>query len=124
MSPAEAAGVVRSMIAQTGEMVTIQRATGTNAAQTQFSIQVLAFVRPYDARESLTGIVQGDLAVTLSPDDLAAAGWPIGQGVGDAFVPNPTTDKIVAQGRTRKIIAALPHYIQGRPVKIDLQVRG
>jgi len=124
MSPEDAISSLDRTLAQHGQPVTLRRLLGTQ--QTPIEASVNAFVRNYDPKELVNGLVQGDCMVTLSPTDLEAAHWPgatVTQSGADKMVPT-VQDKIVIAGVERRIKAPKPIYLNGRLVRIDLTATG
>lgn len=112
-------------LAEAGEDVVLQRLTGTQ--QIPFSVTCRAVVRGYTPEELVagSGIVQGDSKVILSPTEIERAQWPGAQpqSTGDKRVPR-VKDVLIVQGKPRNVMAAMPFYVAGELVRIELQVRG
>lgn len=124
MSPEDAISSLDRALAQHGQPVKLRRLLGTQ--QTPIEAAVTAFVRNYDPKELVNGLVQGDCMVTISPTDLDAAQWPGGTAtLNDMDKRVPTIqDKIVIAGVERRIKAPKPIYLAGRLVRIDLTATG
>jgi hypothetical protein len=121
MKPARAIAMLDRQLAAHGQTVTLRR-PGTPAV----SADLPAFVRGYKPQELVGAITQGDSEVTLSPTHIAESGWPgaLAQVDGtDAAVPRKG-DKVVIQGRLRNVEAAVPIYLAGTLVRVNLTVRG
>lgn len=125
MSPQEMIAGLDDALREAGQTVTLRRLVGTTS-QTPYDIVLPAHVRGYAPNEIVGGIRQGDSKVIVSPSPIAAAGWP-GAGSAtdgtDARMPR-MGDKVITQGRTRNVEAAVPIYAADTLVRIELQVRG
>lgn len=125
VTPALAVANLDAALAQTGQPVTLRRLVGT-ASPTAYDVTAQAFVRGYAPKEIVGGIQQGDTLAILSPSEIVAAGWP-GAGAQsdgtDTRVPR-NGDRLVIAGRIRRIEAAVPLYMAGALVRIELQLRG
>lgn len=125
MTPTQRIAKLDAHLARSGEWVTIRRSIWIGGVRSDDEVNVLAFVRGYDAAELSGGIVQGDTKVTISPSGIIAGNWPADRpsdGL-DHRVPAPG-DTIVIKGRARNIESPAPKYVAGELVRIDLQVRG
>jgi hypothetical protein len=127
MSPDVALASLDAKLASVGVTITLQRLTaGPGGVQIPFSVDCKAFVRGYRPEELVGGISQQDSFVVLSPSEISARGWP-------GAATKPTTldprvpvknDKIVIDGRSRNIEAAVGISIGDTLVRIELQVKG
>jgi len=128
VSPEDAISSLDRMLAANGQDIQLVRVTGA-ANQAKFAATVRAFVRGYKPNEIVGSIVQGDSMVTISATDIERANWPGPQVVksppvtADIRVPT-TNDKAVIAGKTRNIAAAVPFYLDGQLVRIELSVKG
>lgn len=87
-----------------------------------------ALVRAISAEEIAAGINQANRKVILSPTEIAAAGWPVGESP-STTVANPSipraNDKCIFEGRTWNVVAPVnPIYVNDVLVRIELQVAG
>ena len=122
-------------LASDGETVELQRLVGTQLIPIRVACR--AFVRSYDARELVGGITQDQSRVIISPSEIIRAGWPgpdveVRNAAGvvttalsqqDRRVPR-RGDKVVIAGKPRNIEVAMPIYVDGALVRIDLRVLG
>lgn len=78
----------------------------------------------YRPEEIVGGIIQGDSRVILSPTQIIAGSWGGTPADGtDGRVP-VKNDHLIVAGRARVVQAAVPFYMDGQLVRIELQVRG
>lgn len=124
-TPAAAIARLDASLARRGQDVQLQRATGiTNGLPTFASVTCRARVRNYAPAEVVQGILHGESHVVLSPSEIIAGGWTSGRPAGeDGRVPM-ANNRVVIAGRARIIKAAVPFYMAGELVRIELQVQG
>jgi len=108
----------------TGEDVILRRGT------TSFTdLTVRASVRAYNAQEITGGVVVGDIRVTLSPTGLDDAAWVAAGGSAGTTPFNPDRriptigNRVIVQGRNRRIEQVMPVFVNGTLVRIGLQAR-
>lgn len=126
MTSAEAIADLDAALASEGEDVVLRR--GAQAPFTDLTVR--AHVRHIRPDEVSGGIVAGDSMVTISPTGLDQAAWMAAAGsVGAApFAvdrrPPKVGDRIIVQGRLRRVEHAAPILMAGVLVRINMQVRG
>lgn len=111
-------------LAEAGEIVRLQRLAGTQ--QIKSEVSCVARMRGYSAQEVVGGVRQQDVRIIISPTQIDAAGWPGPGNVpasGDPRVPHDG-DRIVTSRGPLRIVNAIPTYMQGRLVRIEIQARG
>jgi hypothetical protein len=129
MTPETAIAMLRRQIAAHGQDVQLERVTqGPSGTQIIYSVDVRAFVRGYHPDELVGGIIQGDSKVTLSAVEIEAQGWP---GPNSSTTPTRQDrriprkgDDVWIEGRKRNIENAIPFYLNGQLVRIELNARG
>jgi hypothetical protein len=129
MTPETAIAMLRRRIAAHGQDIRLRRVTqGPSGAQIIYSVECRAFVRGYHPDELVGGIIQGDSKVTLSATEIEAQGWP---GPNSSTTPTNQDrriprkgDDVVIEGKVRNIENAIPFYLNGQLVRIELNVRG
>lgn len=105
------------------EVVRLVRRTGSVIS---YSVDCPARVRDYRPDELIGNIDQGTSEVVISSTQIIEKGWPgpaTTSAAGDRRVP-VKGDLCIIQQRPRNIQAAVPVYIQGELVRINLQVEG
>lgn len=126
MTPAQAIAALDRAISANGEMITLRRTAGSSP-QTWVDADVPALCRGYEPEQLIGSITQGDSNIILSPTSLNRAQWPGGQppagGTSDPRLPR-ANDKVVMWNRVRNVQAAVPIFMKGVLVRIELQVRG
>jgi len=128
VTPENAIASLDRQIAQHGQKITLTRVTGV-ANQAKFTATMRAIVRGYQPKELIGTIAQGDTKVILSVTDIEVARWP-GPKVSNPMAPkiDPRvplkSDPMVIEGVSRTIQAAAPFYIDGKLIKVEIQVRG
>jgi hypothetical protein len=137
MTPAEATAMLRRQLAAHGQDVVLQRIIqGAGGQQIKYRVDARAFVRGYQPAELVGGILQGDSKVVLSAAEIEQQGWPgpaastplstppvITPSEQDRRVPRKDDD-IKIQGKWRNIEVAVPIYLDGELVRIELTARG
>jgi hypothetical protein len=129
MTPETATAMLRRQILAHGQDIRLRRVMqGPGGAQIIYSVECRAFVRGYHPDELVGGIIQGDSKVTLSAAEIAAQGWP---GPNSSSTPTNQDrrvprkgDDVVIEGRARNIENAIPFYLNGELVRIELNARG
>lgn len=111
MTPQQAIAALDRSIAKYGQTVQLRRGTTTAPVATA---SVKAHVRGYKPDELVSGIMQNDSLVILSPTGLEE--WPGGTPKKDDFV---TID-----GRLRSILAVGLFKMRDQVVRIEMQVKG
>lgn len=120
MSPDDAISMLDRQLATDGHDIVLQRVTGgTTIAQ---AVTVRAFVRGYQPQELVNGITQQDAKVILSPTSVAAFNSGAAAGL-DVRVPIKG-NRMVINGRTRAVEAAVGLYMAGTLVRIEARVLG
>ena len=107
----------------------ISRVVKRSGASVKVDIPCRALVRTVSADEVAGTIVQSDLKVTISPTQIAVAGWP---GQDENIVSGSTidprmpraTDKLIIQGRERQVKASKPILMANVWVRTDMIVSG
>jgi hypothetical protein len=110
MRPSNAIGMLDAQLSDFGQTVSLRRGP---AASPVVTATVKGFVRGYKADEIVSGIVQGDSEVVLSPTGLAT--YTNGPQIGDVITIN---------GRARRVEAVEAVILGDVPVRYNLQVRG
>lgn len=125
MTPQQALDALDRMLTAYGAPAILRRITWAGSTSTSRDVAVQALVRGYEPHQLVGGIMQGDSSAVLSPTPIIAAGWPgTAPPAGtDGRVPI-IGDKLVVAGRVRNIQAAVPLYVGGELVRIELQLRG
>lgn len=128
-TPAGSIARLDAALSRRGEDIVISRLVKRSAASVKVEVACRALVRAVSADQIAGTITQNDFSVTLSPTEIAAAGWPgqddnivSGSGV-DPRAPR-TTDKVVIQGRERQVKASKPILIANVWVRTDMIVAG
>jgi hypothetical protein len=129
MTPETAIAMLRRQILAHGQNVRLERVTqGPSGTQIIYKLNVRAFVRGYHPDELVGGIIQGDAKVTLSAAEIEAQGWP---GPNSSTTPTKQDrrvpikgDDVWIAGRKRNIENAVPFYLNGELVRIELNTRG
>lgn len=124
-TPEGAIARLDASLARRGESIQLQRAVGIVAGLPSYaSVTCRALVRNYKPEELAQGILHGESLVILSPTEIISAAWTSGRATGeDARVPMPN-NRVVIAGRPRIVKAAVPFYMAGVLVRIELQVQG
>lgn len=122
MSAAEEVTALNVALAEDGEDIILRRVTsGVNN-----DVTCRAFVRGVSDQQLIAGVSQDNSNVIISPTQIIENDWP---GVStlpasqDDRVPT-TTDKLVIAGKVRAIKSALPIYVTGELVRINIMVLG
>jgi hypothetical protein len=132
MTPETAIAILRRQLAAHGQNIRLRRVTqGPGGTQVIYSVECRAFVRGYHPDELVGGIIQGDSKVTLSAAEIEAQGWPGPDSAittttlsqQDRRVPRKGDD-VRIEGRVRNIENAVPFYLNGELVRIELNARG
>jgi hypothetical protein len=103
-----------------GTDAVLRRQAGNAPDVTNFDVTVRAAVRNYGVEELVGGVAQSDLKAIISPTEILAAGWPVGQ---TGTMPR-RLDRFVLQGSVSTIEAVNPVFIDNELVRIELQIRG
>lgn len=126
MTPQQLIADLDVTLADTGEMITIERLVGTQ--EIPIGIDCLAFVRGYDPDELVGAIQQNDKRVILSPSEITAAGWP---GPNSSATPTDRDrripikgDRATIKGKKYSVEAAGGTYVRDELVRIEMRVRG
>lgn len=113
-------------LAADGEDIELRRLIGTQLIA--IKCQCRASVRAYLVTELIGGIGQTDSKVVISPTQIIREGWP---GPNSSATPTNQDrrvprkgDKVIIAGKQRDIETALPIYINGQLVRIDMRVLG
>lgn len=128
-TPAGSIERLDASLSRRGEDIVISRVVKRSGASVKVEIPCRALVRTVSADEVAGTIVQNDLKVTISPTQIAAAGWP-GQDenvvAGSAIDPRMprATDKLIIQGRERQVKASKPILMANVWVRTDMIVAG
>lgn len=120
LTPAAAIADLDAQLATDGHDIVVQRVTGgTTVAQ---AVTMRAFVRGYQPQELVNGITQQDAKVILSPTGLATFNSGAAAGL-DVKVPIKG-NKMVINGKTRSVEAAVGIYMAGTLVRVEARVLG
>lgn len=126
MTAAQDVADLDAALAEDGEDIEIHRLIGTQ--QIPVKVKCRAFVRGVTAEQMAAGVKQDTSNVVISPTEIIQKGWP-----GPNSSATPTTadrrvpklgDKAVIAGKARNIEVALPIYVDGVLVRIDMRVQG
>lgn len=124
MSPDQALSALDRTLAVHGQNATLRRYAGTGTNRTASDVAVRVRLDDYRPEELVGGIIQGDSRVILSPTQIIAGSWGGTPADGtDGRVP-VKNDHLIVAGRARVVQAAVPFYMDGQLVRIELQVRG
>lgn len=125
MTPEEMIADLDASLATDGEEVILQRLTlAAGGIQIPLSVRLRAFVRRYRPDELIGTITQQDSKVILSPTQIIRDGWTSGRPAHeDARVP-VNGNRVIIQGRPRKVEAADGIYPAGELVRIEMLVKG
>ena len=124
MRPSEAVSALDVALAENGQNATLRRFSGLGQSRTASDVTVRIRLDNYRPEEIVAGIVQGDSRVILSPSQIIAASWGGTPADGtDGRVP-VKNDHLIVAGRARVVQAAVPFYMDGQLVRIELLVRG
>ncbi|MCD2183333.1 hypothetical protein [Rhizobium sp. GN54] len=128
-TPAGSIARLDAALSRRGEDIVISRQVKRSAASVKVEVACRALVRAVSADQIAGTITQNDLNVTLSPTEIAAAGWPgqddniVSGSAVDPRVPR-TTDKVVIQGRERQVRASKAILMANVWVRTDMIVAG
>lgn len=122
MTPDVAIASLDARLASVGQTVTLQRRVPNGSP---VEVACKAFVRGYRPEELVGGISQQDSFVILSQTEITAAGWP---GAGPTTTLDPRVplknDRVVINGRSRNIEAAVGISMADVLVRVEMQVKG
>jgi hypothetical protein len=128
-TPAGSIERLDASLSRRGEDVVISRVVKRSGASVKVEVACRGLVRTVSADEVAGTIVQNDLKVTISPTQIAAAGWPgqdenavSGSNI-DPRMPR-ATDKLIIQGRERQVKASKPILLANVWVRTDMIVAG
>lgn len=107
-----AAKVARALV-KNGRTMTLQRLSGTGPSTTDVTVYGVA--QGYAPEELAGDVLQGDMRVTLSNSEIAAAVWP---------GPPVRGDRIVIDARTWFVRGCETKYLGTTPLAHVLHVRG
>lgn len=113
MTPAAAISALDRGLLVAGEPITLTRNAGPQ--QVPLSVTCRARVTGYAGAQLVGEVHQGDSLVILSPTEMQARQW---------CWPPLKGDRVLAQGRTRTVVDAVPFCIDSELVRLELQVRG
>lgn len=102
----------RRQVLRQGAAITLRR---VQTGVAPIEVQPIAVVRGYVPHEMLGGIVQGDRQVTITNDEIAAAGWP---------APPRKGDQVVIDGKAATVQGVNTTTLRGAIAKHVLHVRG
>ena len=126
MSAATDRADLDAALAEDGEWIQIHRLVGTQ--QIPIKVDCRAFVRGVSAEQLAAGVKQDTSNVIISSTEIIEKGWP---GPNSSATPTTTDrrvpklgDKALIAGKIRQIEVALPIYVDGELVRIDLRVLG
>jgi len=108
-----AASKIGDALAQYGRAVTLRRRAGTSATFTDVTVHGVA--KGYRPQELLGGVTQGDQSVTISNQEILAAGWP---------GPPVRGDLLVIGGKTTTVQGCETKYLGSDILAHVLWVRG
>lgn len=127
MTPSQAIAALDRQLTAHGQDVTLQRgAAGANGSVTLTTVTVRAFVREARPDPVIGAVVQHETEVTISPTQIAAAGWT------NHASPDAGTDssipivgnQVVIGGRTKKVMSVEPILMAGTVVRINMRAKG
>ncbi len=126
MSAAQDRADIDAALAEDGEWIELHRLVGTQ--QIPIKLRCRAFVRGVSAEMLAAGVKQDTSTVIISPTEIIAKGWPgpnssATPATADRRVPK-LGDKALIAGKIRQIEVALPTYVDGELVRIELRVQG
>lgn len=103
-----------------GEHVTLQRRIGASNSFTPLPCR--AIVRGHHSEALVGGLRQQDSNIVLSPSPMVAAtDWP-GAAGGDPWPRHG--DVLVVRGNSKAVQDSITILMDGRPVRIEMRVRG
>lgn len=105
----------RRNIASRGRSFTLRRQTVTSPA-TYSSVTVTAFLRAYRPDQIAGALMQGDWAMEIGNDEIAAASWP--------GPPRPGDEVLDGSAATYAVIGAAAIYEGSTLIGHTLQLRG
>jgi hypothetical protein len=107
-------------LANTGQIVTLQRIPSVGA--TPIAVSVRAHIVDFKMDELIggNGLMTGDSRVIISATEVEAEGWPT---LTESRIPRKG-DRVIIAGRMRTVLFAWPApYINGELVRIEMAIR-
>jgi hypothetical protein len=110
-----AASSITNALLKYGRPMVLRRNAWANGVATPTDVTIYGVTEGYAPQELVNGITQGDSLVKFSNAQIAAASWP---------GPPQKQDQLIADGRTRTILAVDPQYLGTEVLAWFCQVRG
>lgn len=110
-----AADSITNALLKYGRPMTLRRNAWANGVATPTDVTIYGVTEGYQPQELVNGVTQGDSKIKFSDAQIAAAGWP---------GPPQKLDQVIADGRTRTILAVDPQYLGTQVLAWFVQVRG
>lgn len=121
---------LNSALRDMGEDIIVRRYAVISNTKTAQDVQCKAVVRSVASHEIAGKITQSDFKVILSPTNIINASWPSNAQAPatiltatDPRIPK-STDKVVCRGKEREVKTALPFFVDGEWVRMELIVEG
>jgi hypothetical protein len=115
-TPIAAIASLDRALTATGQLLTVRRYTGTDTTSPT-DAQTLGLVQGYKALDVVKGssIQQAEQTVVMSPSGLRSAGWP---------EPIKNGDRVVVDGKERRVTQISTNSVEGVTVRYNLTVIG
>ena len=117
-------------LAEDGEDIILRRVVGSTN-QVFVDVKCRAFVRGYEAKDLIAGLIQRQRKVIISPTQINRAQWPGGQPIStvqfesDPRIPNKNRgDKCIIAGGTCAVETGAGIQIGETLIRIDMRVLG